>query len=718
MTERAGGGERSSPPATVSGAARSFAPRRPNPSIPRSLTLRSGPDGGTIGHPSPTAMRTLLLAAALAASPAFAQWADTVPGPTSTPGFDAATHVPAAHFGGLPLIYSNGGLATGTTTGSGVAVPTPGYQWSEVQSEAGNTTEANTTAGIACSVTTSVFRCADDVTVPAGQTWTVDAVSAFAYQTGYAGALSPFTAGTLRIWDGPPNDPGSTVIFGDDTTNRLQSSFEASLYRVFNTTTPPPGTAPATTRRIWENIMTVSPGLVLTEGTYWVDFNFQNTASSAHFTPSVTTPGTRGLPGANGIQLVSGSWTSVIDTGNPSTAPDVPQALPFQVYGSIAVLPATAFTFVAPTATSSYRAGGSLKPIWTTTPLGGSGDVTATLRKGGTDVATIYAGPNLAQPDFGLARYAIPLGTPAGADYTVYVELDSNPAVNAESDAFSIVDPPVGVTAPTGSEPLIAGTDATVTFTTSGLVSPITARVYLRRTGIPGGTLIAREVASDGEIVATIPAETAAGTDYFLLVRATDGTTTATGKSPVLEIEGVPTATTAPATSHYVVAAEASTREAYLLVDTDGLAGEIGVFAGDVLVGAARVAGATTEVVVFGADLEDGAPLAVRHFDGVETTLAATAFADGEEIAIAKGAAAGAAVTLRVAPNPTAGTAVVRVSAPAEVSVYDVLGRRVADLGTVETEARWDASGASPGVYVVRATSASGVESVRVTVSR
>jgi len=388
-------------------------------------------------------------------------------------------------------------------------------------------------------------------------------------------------------------------------------------------------------------------------------------------------------------------------------------------WGDLFPAPApTAFTFVAPTATSSYRAGGSLKPIWTTTPAGGAGDVTVTLRKGGVDVATIYTGPNLEQPDFGAARYTIPLATPAGTDYTVYVELDADPLVNAESDAFEITAPPVAVTAPAGGEVFTVGQTTTVTFVTNGFTGPVRARVYIRRNGLTGSTRLADERDSDGSVDVTLPLDITAADDYFILVRATDGTTSANGKSGVFEIQSPLRAASAPTTSHYVVTAEASTREAYLLVDTDGLAGEIGVFAGDVLVGAARVAGATTEVVVFGADLEDGAPLAVRHFDGVETTLAATAFADGEEIAIAKGAASASALVVAASPNPTTAVATVRVSSPAEVSVYDVLGRRVADLGTVETEARWDASSAAPGVYVVRATGAEGTSTVRVTVSR
>lgn len=42
-------------------------------------------------------------------------------------------------------IYTNGGLSTGATAGSGSAAPA-GTTWSECQSETGNTTEANTNA--------------------------------------------------------------------------------------------------------------------------------------------------------------------------------------------------------------------------------------------------------------------------------------------------------------------------------------------------------------------------------------------------------------------------------------------------------------------------------------------------------------------------------------------------------------------------------------------
>lgn len=399
---------------------------------------------------------------------------------------------------------------------------------------------------------------------------------------------------------------------------------------------------------------------------------------------------------------------------------------------AVSVAP-TGFTFVQPTAGQTFRAGGKLKPIWETTPDGAAGNVTVTLRKAGVDVATLYNGPNLEQPDFGDARYTIPTTIAGGTDYTVYISLNANPAVNAESAPFTILAGAVTVTSPAGGETFTAGQTATVTFAADGIASAPTAQVFLRQAGQSGKTLLATEAATDGSVEVTIPGD-AGGSDFFFLVRVSDGTITSSGKSGVFTIQGAPIRAAAPQASHFRHTATPSTRESYLAVATDGLTGELGVFAGDRLVGSALVAGASTEVVVFGADLEDGEALTLRHFDARgERELAATsvrdldgrtaalAFEDLAELTVetAKGET-GAAVALAVAasPNPAAGAVTVRVSAPATVAVYDVLGRMVADLGTVETDAQWDASGAAPGVYVVRATTETGATSVRVTVAR
>lgn len=243
------------------------------------------------------------------------------------------------------IIYDNGPLATGATSNSGVPAPT-GTQWSEAQNDFGNNIYANTTAGFACSVTTTVFRCADDFNVPAGQTWTINQVIVFAYQTGYTGTSSPITAATLQIWQGRPGDAGSTVIFGDTTTNRLASSTNANLYRIFNSVVgagSSPPTAPGTTRIIWQVNINVSPAVVLTSGNYWISWNTQIGTTTTHFAPASTIVGTRNVPFSNARQFNGSAWADVIDngqtpTGNPTPIP-LRQEFPFKLDGSISGAP-------------------------------------------------------------------------------------------------------------------------------------------------------------------------------------------------------------------------------------------------------------------------------------------------------------------------------------------------------------------------------------------
>jgi len=244
----------------------------------------------------------------------------------------------AANAVNAQIIYDNGGLATGTTTRSGVAAPA-GTQWSEAQSNTGDTATSNTLAGVGCQVIGAATnnRCADDFVIPPGETWTVSSVIVFAYQTGFAGVTSPIVGANLRIWNGFPEAPGSTVVFGDTTTNRLGSSTNSNLFRVFNTTTPAPGTAPGTTRIIWQNTINVSPSAVLGAGHYWIDFQTDSGATTGNFTPSITTPNTRGSMVYNAVQkLGAAAFLPSVDAGNPAAAADYNVDFPFKLTGSIA----------------------------------------------------------------------------------------------------------------------------------------------------------------------------------------------------------------------------------------------------------------------------------------------------------------------------------------------------------------------------------------------
>lgn len=228
-------------------------------------------------------------------------------------------------------LYSNGGFITGVTAKDGTAAPS-GYAWSEVQNNTGNTTESNTSSGFS-SLKSSNFELADDFTVPVGRRWTISSVEVFGYQTGYAGTTSPFTELYVRIWDGVPGATGSTIVYGDLTTNRFSSSIDASAYRIFNSLYPTTS-VPGTTRRIWRITANLSSPPTLNPGTYWVDYQTVTSGTTAHFMVPVTVAGSRSVPNANARQGNAGTWTPIVDDGNPTSAPDVNLEMAFNLNGT------------------------------------------------------------------------------------------------------------------------------------------------------------------------------------------------------------------------------------------------------------------------------------------------------------------------------------------------------------------------------------------------
>ncbi|MDP2159646.1 MAG: T9SS type A sorting domain-containing protein [Flavobacterium sp.] len=234
--------------------------------------------------------------------------------------------------------YSNGGLSTGVTSNSGVSAPS-GYTWSEAQNQAGVTTVSNSLAGSSANfnnANTSNFLLADDFVVPVGQTWDLTSVEVFGYQTGYTGTTIPVDQLRVQIFNGDPSLPGSTLVFGDLTTNRLNAALsgDALMYRIFNSTVPTSANIPGTTRKIWRfNATTV---VTLQPGTYWLVYQVHATNDGALFFPPLTIPGIRGLPSWNAKQRATdGTWASVVDTGTPVTTPSVPMDMPFNVNYSL-----------------------------------------------------------------------------------------------------------------------------------------------------------------------------------------------------------------------------------------------------------------------------------------------------------------------------------------------------------------------------------------------
>jgi hypothetical protein len=119
---------------------------------------------------------------------------------------------------------------------------------------------------------------ADSFTVPIGETWQIDELTTFAYQTG-SGTTSTITGVYAQIYDGDPMGSG-TVIWGDLTTNRMTNTTWSNIYRTTDT-------APLDTQRPIM-VQTSTIGTTLSAGTYWIGWNTDGTLSSGPWCPPRT----------------------------------------------------------------------------------------------------------------------------------------------------------------------------------------------------------------------------------------------------------------------------------------------------------------------------------------------------------------------------------------------------------------------------------------------
>jgi uncharacterized repeat protein (TIGR01451 family) len=234
------------------------------------------------------------------------------------------------------VLFDNGALVTNPGAGSG------GADVSALQTALGLDT-----LGFGHQVTAG-NRVADDITVT-GAGWFINQITFFAYQTGST-TTSTITSVNLRIWDGPPGAPGSNVIFGDTTTNRLASSVFSGIYRTVDTDLT------ATNRPLMAN--TVNVGVFLPAGTYWLDWQTGGSLASGPWAPPVSILGQTSKPGANALQF-TGAWAPARDGGTGT----VQQDFPFVIQGptDCTMLADVPWLSVAPT--SGTTVGGSSTPI-------------------------------------------------------------------------------------------------------------------------------------------------------------------------------------------------------------------------------------------------------------------------------------------------------------------------------------------------------------------
>jgi hypothetical protein len=262
-------------------------------------------------------MRKALLLQALSVAASVALCSTTLA--QSTDVFDPAAPVvsqaaPRNPDGGLvpagapcgASLFNNGPLINQPGAGAG------GTDLSVLQ----NGTLAMTSLGAGHQVSAD-NRVAENFTVPAGG-WTLGCAVFYAYQTGST-TTSTMTAVNLRIWNGQPEAPGSTLVFGDTTTNRMISTSWSNIYRVAE------NTLTDTSRPIMAQVVNLG-SLNLPAGTYWLDWQTAGSLGSGPWAPPITINGQTTTGDAR--QRTGGNWAALNDGGTMT-----PQGLPFLLLG-------------------------------------------------------------------------------------------------------------------------------------------------------------------------------------------------------------------------------------------------------------------------------------------------------------------------------------------------------------------------------------------------
>lgn len=174
----------------------------------------------------------------------------------------------------------------------------------------------------------SGFWIADDFTVPVGETWNLDSVLIFGYQTN-SGNISSMTGLYAYILDKSPDDPTAVVVAGDSTINGITETNWTGIYRTSETTVATSVARP---------IMVTSAGLSgsLTAGTYWLAWSQEGSVASGPWNPPLTEVNT--ITGnAKQFVLSSGLWQDVIDTATAGASDDAAQGMPFMLVGNIVI---------------------------------------------------------------------------------------------------------------------------------------------------------------------------------------------------------------------------------------------------------------------------------------------------------------------------------------------------------------------------------------------
>ena len=145
---------------------------------------------------------------------------------------------------------------------------------------------------------------AEDFTVPTGQTWNLDTVIIYAYQTG-SGVNPSIQEATLQIFQGSLS---GASVFGDSIINRMAKVAWAGIYRVDTNLA-------STQRPIMQVKIKVTPTKALSAGTYWMAFGCRGLSSfTGPWCPPKVLPGRIHPTGQNAMNRYNGTWAASVDS--------------------------------------------------------------------------------------------------------------------------------------------------------------------------------------------------------------------------------------------------------------------------------------------------------------------------------------------------------------------------------------------------------------------
>jgi len=185
-------------------------------------------------------------------------------------------------------------------------------------------------------------------------------------------------------------------------------------------------------------------------------------------------------------------------------------------------------TITAPAGGSSYNAGSNLTVNWTSINIQPSATVSMLFYNGSSWSTLVSSTPNS-----GSATVTLPSIASTITNAQIMVELTSNNAVSATSNAFTVkVTPTITITSPTSSTVWTGGATQTVSWTTTNILSSSTIQIQYSSNGGSTWTTLNSGTPNTGSASITVPYTTSNVTNSMVkLILVSNTSITATSSA-------------------------------------------------------------------------------------------------------------------------------------------------------------------------------------------